>query len=107
MMMAKNEFRFLNSRQLEKATSTTSVRETEEAFPYHQLSIKRAHLQSESVFDCLRAPHSLSSDLDELLEQLNPFAELTTQTHLRHHPQLHLVEPDHDHTIPPGSNNTL
>ena len=55
----------------------------------------------------LRAQHSLSSDLDELLEQLNPFAELTTQTHLCHNPQLHLVEPDHDHTIPRGSNNTL
>ena len=35
----------------------------------------------------------LGGDLDELLEQLDPLAQLATQTHLGDHPQLHLVEP--------------
>lgn len=37
--------------------------------------------------------HSLRCDLDELLEELHSLAELRAQTHLGHHPQLHLVEP--------------
>lgn len=39
------------------------------------------------------ASHSLRCDLDELLEELHSLAELRAQTHLGHHPQLHLVEP--------------
>ena len=35
---------------------------------------------------------SLRGDLDELLEQLDAFVELTTQTHLGDHPHLQLVE---------------
>lgn len=36
---------------------------------------------------------SLRSYLDELLEELDPLAELTTQADLGDHPQLDLVEP--------------
>lgn len=35
---------------------------------------------------------SLGGDLDELLEELNAFAERCAQTDLRHHPQLNLIE---------------
>lgn len=36
---------------------------------------------------------SLRCDLDELLEQLDTFAERGTQTNLCDHPQLHLIKP--------------
>ena len=36
--------------------------------------------------------HSLRRYLDELLEQLHSLAERAAQTHLRHHPELQLVE---------------
>lgn len=37
--------------------------------------------------------HSLSGNLDELLEKLHSFVELRTQTHLCDHPELDLIEP--------------
>ena len=37
--------------------------------------------------------HSLSGDLDELLEELHPLVERGAQTHLGDHPKLGLVEP--------------
>lgn len=36
---------------------------------------------------------SLGSYLDELLEELDSLAELSTEAHLSNHPQLNLVEP--------------
>lgn len=37
--------------------------------------------------------HSLSSNLDELLEELHPLAEWGAQTQLCDHPQLGFIEP--------------
>lgn len=38
-------------------------------------------------------PYSLSSYLDELLEELDSLAELSAEADLSDHPQLNLVEP--------------
>lgn len=37
--------------------------------------------------------HLLGSDLEELLEELHPLAELRAQTHFCDHPELDFVEP--------------
>lgn len=37
--------------------------------------------------------YSLGGDLEELLEELHPLAELRAQTHLRDHPELDFVKP--------------
>lgn len=78
IMMAKKEFKFLNSRQLRTDT--------------------QSQLKAPTCCVCVRVcvhgvGHSLRCDLDELLEELHSLAELRAQTHLGHHPQLHLVEP--------------
>lgn len=86
-MMAKNEFRFLNSRQLWANTQSDQA---------HQL-MKRVRpsapwcVNADGV--CVCVCHSLCCYLDELLEELHSLTELAAQADLGDHPQLNLVEP--------------
>ena len=47
--------------------------------------------QSISLAEGCENSYLLSSDLDELLDELDPFAERWAQQHLGHHPQLDLI----------------
>lgn len=81
--MAKNEFKFLNSRQLQ-----TKARHKNGCNLKHRtrrLYIKYVTASSRS--------NSLCSYLDELLEELDSLTELPAEADLGDHPQLNLVEP--------------
>lgn len=88
IMMAKNEFRFLNSLQLRANTQARPSSSCDQVRAGGRAS--RHALVRDSP---QRAGHLLCGYLDELLEELHSLTELAAQADLGDHPQLHLVEP--------------
>lgn len=58
-----------------------------------RVEITQCSRKTESLESQSNVADLLGSDLEELLEELHPLAELRAQTHLRDHPELDLVKP--------------